>query len=40
MFQNVQVAENNIINCDELILDIKNSISIMRGKNNKELKLK
>ena len=38
MFRNVQVVENNnIVNCDELILDIKNSISIMRGNNNKRV---
>lgn len=33
MLENVEVRENeNIIKCDELVLDIKNSISIMKSK--------
>ncbi len=35
IIENVEVIEkNNIINCDELVLDIKNSISIMKSNSN------
>ena len=33
MFDNVEIMENNnFIRCDELVIDIKNSISIMKSK--------
>ena len=32
MFENIEVIEDdNLVKCDELFLDIKNSISIMKG---------
>ena len=38
MYGNVEVLENNnFVKCDELFLDIKNSISIMRSSSPKRV---
>ena len=37
MYENVEVFENeNYVKCDELFLDIKNSISIMKSASSKK----
>ena len=38
MLENVEVTEdNNIVKCDELVIDIKNSISIMSSSSDKRV---